>query len=368
MRYRFRLVTLIALVLSLTAASAVADPKDKVAAKRAAAARAHAAADALRAQVEPAIEAYNRAAVQLGVVLAQMKENRRAIGVVKANIARSQVDLGKKLARQYRNGDPDVTAALLSATSLDQMLSQLDMMKRSESQLAGLIRSLRDDQLALKRTQKALARAQKLAKDLTARRAAQAASIRSSLATANALEAGYRSEIGALLAAQSRLDAKRARDAQRRQAALDAAANRAVNNDPGLGGSGGSGGGHIPKPPIDGRIASRVVAKAYSFIGIPYVWGGASTSGMDCSGLTMLVYASVDISLPHYTGDQWNVGSHVSRGDLAPGDLVFFGSDLHHVALYIGSGQIIEAPHTGLNVRVASLGDRTDYVGAVRPY
>jgi cell wall-associated NlpC family hydrolase len=367
-RSRIRLIALIATFLSVTAAVATADPKDRVGAKRAAAASAHARADALRAQVEPAIEAYNQAAVQLAAVMAQVKANRRAIAVVKTNIARSQADLASKLAMQFRSGDPDVTAALLSASSLDQMLSQLDVMKRSQSQLASLIGSLRTDQLSLKRTQAALAKARSRARDLTARRAAQAASIRQSLAAANSLEAGYKAEIQQLLSAQASLDAKRARDAQARQAALDAAARANANNDPGLGGSGGSGGGHIPPPPVDGSIASRVVAKAYSFLGIPYVWGGASLSGMDCSGLTMLAYASVGISLAHYTGDQWGAGPHVSRDQLAPGDLVFFGSDLHHVGLYIGGGQFIEAPHTGANVRIATLSERYDYVGAVRPY
>ncbi|WP_248959750.1 C40 family peptidase [Sphaerisporangium perillae] len=97
----------------------------------------------------------------------------------------------------------------------------------------------------------------------------------------------------------------------------------------------------------------------------PYVWGAAGPSTFDCSGLVMWAYQKVGISLPHYTGDQWTAGTHVSRQDLRPGDLVFFYSDLHHVGIYIGGGMMVHAPHTGDVVRVAPLGNRP-FAGGVR--
>src|SRR5258708_12001523 len=90
------------------------------------------------------------------------------------------------------------------------------------------------------------------------------------------------------------------------------------------------------------------------YLGVPYVWGGESPSGFDCSGFVAYVYAQVGVSLPHYTGAQWNVGVPVSRGDLQPGDLVFFDG-LGHVGLYIGGDQFIHSPHTGDVVRISSL-------------
>ena len=105
------------------------------------------------------------------------------------------------------------------------------------------------------------------------------------------------------------------------------------------------------------------------YLGVPYVWGGASPSGFDCSGLTMYVYAQLGISLPHYTGSQWSAGPHVSRDQLQPGDLVFFTPSLGHMGMYVGGGSFIHAPHTGDVVKISSLSDpwySSEYQGAVR--
>jgi peptidoglycan DL-endopeptidase CwlO len=111
---------------------------------------------------------------------------------------------------------------------------------------------------------------------------------------------------------------------------------------------------------------NAVVAFARTQIGKPYRYGADGPSSYDCSGLAKAAWAKVGVELAHYTGAQWNEGLHVSRAQLRPGDLVFFGSDVHHVGIYIGGGNMIEAPHTGLDVRIAPA-FRSDYVGAVRP-
>jgi peptidoglycan DL-endopeptidase CwlO len=109
------------------------------------------------------------------------------------------------------------------------------------------------------------------------------------------------------------------------------------------------------------------VAIAMRYLGVPYVWGGASPSGFDCSGLVMYVFAQVGVSLPHGSVAQYGYGVPVSRGDLQPGDLVFF-YDLGHVGIYVGGGQFIHAPHTGDVVKISSLSGYYDsvYVGARR--
>jgi cell wall-associated NlpC family hydrolase len=130
----------------------------------------------------------------------------------------------------------------------------------------------------------------------------------------------------------------------------------------------------LPDVPTN-TLGGQAVALAYQFLGIPYVWGGATPAGFDCSGLTMYVYRQLGIKLGHYTGFQYYEGRHVSRDQLEPGDLVFFHANSagvpQHEGMYIGSGAFIHAPHTGDVVRVSSLFDTRyalSYVGAVRPY
>jgi cell wall-associated NlpC family hydrolase len=99
----------------------------------------------------------------------------------------------------------------------------------------------------------------------------------------------------------------------------------------------------------------RVVRFARKFIGVRYVYGGTSPrSGFDCSGFTRFVYAHFGISLPHFSGAQFDRGHRVSRRGLRPGDLVFFDG-LGHVGIYIGHGDFIHAPHTGTDVQISPL-------------
>jgi len=107
-------------------------------------------------------------------------------------------------------------------------------------------------------------------------------------------------------------------------------------------------------PAGGGHSAAAQIALRY--LGVPYVWGGSSPSGFDCSGFVAYVYGQVGVSLPHYSGAQYSYGLPVSRGDLQPGDLVFFDG-LGHVGIYVGGGEFIHAPQTGDVVKISSLGE-----------
>jgi cell wall-associated NlpC family hydrolase len=100
-------------------------------------------------------------------------------------------------------------------------------------------------------------------------------------------------------------------------------------------------------------------------IGDAYVWGAAGPTTFDCSGLVVWAYAQLGISLPHFTGDLWNSGVHVSRAQLQPGDLVFFYADIGHVGIYVGNGFMLDAPTVGIPVGIHPV-MWGNYDGAVR--
>jgi len=101
--------------------------------------------------------------------------------------------------------------------------------------------------------------------------------------------------------------------------------------------------------------ASALIAYASNFIGVPYLWGGTTPAGFDCSGFSQYVFAHFGINLPRVADGQQQVGTYVDRADLQPGDLVFFGNPAHHVGIYVGNGNMINAPCTGEDIQIDPL-------------
>jgi peptidoglycan DL-endopeptidase CwlO len=124
--------------------------------------------------------------------------------------------------------------------------------------------------------------------------------------------------------------------------------------------------GTYPPIQINGSsLEVHALRIAMSKIGSSYVWGGAGPNVFDCSGLVVWAYAQLGISLPHFTGDLWMEGVHVSRDELQPGDLLFFFPGEEHVGFYVGNGMMLDAPQTGQNVQIQPV-LWPDYDGAVR--
>lgn len=124
--------------------------------------------------------------------------------------------------------------------------------------------------------------------------------------------------------------------------------------------------GKYPNIHVTGdSVGVQALREALTRVGDPYVWAAAGPSEFDCSGLVVWSYAQLGISLPHFTGDLWNSGVHISRSQLEPGDLVFFFPDIGHVGIYVGNGYMVDAPTAGQNVQVQPV-FWSSYVGAVR--
>jgi cell wall-associated NlpC family hydrolase len=123
----------------------------------------------------------------------------------------------------------------------------------------------------------------------------------------------------------------------------------------------------FPAPPPN-RVAAIAIRAAESYLGVPYVWGGASRRGVDCSGLIMLAYEAAGIFFPHYSGAQFADTIRVPLVDLQPGDLLFYGyNGDEHVSMYIGHGEMIEAPSTGYTVHITPVRLGYGFAGAGRP-
>jgi cell wall-associated NlpC family hydrolase len=108
-----------------------------------------------------------------------------------------------------------------------------------------------------------------------------------------------------------------------------------------------------PAPQVSG-LAGKAVDYAWAKRGSPYKYGASGPSQFDCSGLTMAAWKAAGVQLPHNAAQQWSKVAHISRSQLAPGDLVFYNG-LGHVAIYIGNNKVIHAPHTGTVVQEASV-------------
>ncbi len=327
----------------ISAAPAYAVPSSKLEQARAVKAQV----DKLDAKVEIAAERYNEASAKHRTLLAQKKKAQSRLKKVEGRMDVVQTHLNTRARNMYRNGSMSFVDVLLGAESFEEFSTTWDLLKDLNSADAEAVAELKGLRAEYKAAHKDLAAKEKAAGAVAATMKKQKNSIEGQLAERKRKLTGLESEIAALQAAE-----ERARNAQ---------ASRWAST-----GSSGGGGGGKTFPPPTRAPRSQVVNIAKRYLGAPYVWGADGPNTFDCSGFTMFVYRQVGVSLPHSSRAQIGYGERVSRSDLQPGDLVFFGSPIHHVGIYVGGGMYIHAPHTGDVVKISSM-SRSDYAGACRP-
>jgi len=362
-----------ALVIALAAAFAAATvgtaSADSVASKQAEAQSVMTQIQQLDSSLERAIEAYDLANVKLARIKHDLSTNTHNLSVARKSLKTAQRELSSRLVDIYTSDGGDSTlAVLLGSQNLDQMLNGIDAVDRLSQQDAVVLRQVAYFRRQVQQKQVELKKAHAAQVSVVGQRAAAKASIASQLGERKALLSSIKGQIAQLQAQERARQAELQREAQARLASQQQAAGQAAlvqtvqPPSGGGGGSSGGGGGTAPPPHYGG-----VVGIAMRYLGVPYVWGGASPAGFDCSGLVMYVFSQVGVSLPHNAAAQYGYGSPVSSGDLQPGDLVFFDG-LGHVGIYIGGGQFIHAPHTGDVVKISSLSGwyAATYVGARR--
>jgi cell wall-associated NlpC family hydrolase len=325
----------------------------------------------LDASMERAVAAYDDATVKLNKVRADLKQNHAQLKIAKQSLHRAQTALAARVVSLYTsNGQDGSIEVLLGASNLDDLVNRFDTVNRISSQDSQVLQQVNTFDNDVKTRETRLRHAKAEAASLVAERAAARASVENQLSARRALLSSIQGQIVQLKAQEAarqaalrrQLAAQVAAQQQSAPQALTSAVAPVAPNSPPSSSAPSTAPSPAPPPSHGG-----VVAIAMRYLGTPYVWGGASPSGFDCSGLVMYVFAQIGVSLPHSSYAQYGMGSPVSRADLQPGDLVFFNG-LGHVGIYVGGGSFIHAPHTGDVVKISSLSGwyASTYVGARR--
>jgi len=349
------LVAVLAAGLLLAVGPASADPS--VSSKRAQAEAIMAEVQQMNSDLAKTIEAWNYADIQLRKLDADLRSNGRHLVAARKSLVVAHGRIAERLRDLYVNGEGDSTLeVLLGSRSLDDIIARLDAIERVSSQdarILGAVKRYRKE-VETRRARLQVARADQVR--IVAERAAQKASIEGQLAEQERLLASVKEEIAQLRAEEQRRQEALAAEARARVQAAQLAAQATAQQDAAQ--------ATYDQVLIDSYDAnvpaarySHAVPIALQYLGIPYVWGGSSPStGFDCSGFIMYVFAQIGVSLPHHAASQFAYGTPVSREQLEPGDLVFFDG-LGHAGIYIGGGQFVHAPHTGDVVKISSLYD-----------
>lgn len=334
--------------------------------KQAEAATAQAELDRMNAELEVRVEEYNAITESVEQTREEIIATQAELDRAREDLDAAQATLSSRATSIYKGGGTSVLEVFLGVRSFTGFLTLLDLSIRVSRADADVVAEVKDAKSRVEAT--ALALEQRQAEQVTLQSEAEsrARQIQAGVESQQTFVGQLNGEVRSLIAAeeerQRELAAERARQAAAAAAARGGSAGERVAADPSTLGAG----------------SSQVVSIALQYLGVPYVWGGSTPGGFDCSGFTQYCYRQVGVSLPRTSQSQYEAGQHIAcdRLDLLrPGDLVFFGTngdagEVHHVGMYVGDGNYVHAPYTGAVVRVDSLtariGGKSDYVGASR--
>lgn len=333
--------------------------------------------DDLRVRTEQAAESYDAAAAGLAAAVTEHGLADRQLTQAHADAAAGRNTMAARVRSLYVSGGPTALyASVLASHDLSDVFSRFRSVRAvAEGDQAVVDRA--DAALTHSgQVESSLADAADRQNRLERAAAAAAAQVGQLLEQEAGVQAGADADVvriaeadrkaeqeAAERAFQAQLTAAQATAAQAARLAAQAAATADIGSgsQPGVG-----------VAPAATEVGRAALAEAVRQIGKPYVWGAVGADSFDCSGLTQWAYARAGVGLPRVAAEQWYAGAHISLGDLAAGDLLFWATDpanpatIHHVAIYAGNGQMVAAPHSGALVQLQPV-YLAGYIGAVRP-
>ncbi len=297
--------------------------------------------DALDRELEIATESYNASTDKLSEMKSRVDVAQGDLTQAKLAYEMQAEILGTRASSMYRDGSLAAVEVLLDAKSVSDFMSRVKFLNTIGVADADIAKSLRGQ------------------KDLLE---GQVDELRATQAVAESLEFELKArQIEIMLRIQERQDMVDKAQKDIREFLDSEDARRQTEEPVLLAGilSGASEKGIVAE-------TGSPVETALGYHGVPYLWGGEKPSGFDCSGLVLYVFRQHGVNLPHYSGSQFGLGDKVAASALQPADVVFFGSPIHHVGIYVGGGYFIHAPRTGDFVKISKLADRRDFAGARR--
>lgn len=322
---------------------------------------------------------------QIAAALSETKTHVEVVRVERAEaehaVEQAQERLENRVHGMYRNGSTHILEVLLGTTSFEDFLTRVEWLRRIGDSDAALVAAVREARERAVSAEQTLNRRMEEQTQLRAQAEAKKREVDAALAQQQRFLDELDAEVARLVAEEeerlrreaeerARIAAEEARRAAERAAAAYGGANEtrpAAAND------------RTFDPSALGAGNHAAVTIGMQYLGVPYVWGGSTPAGFDCSGLVQYVYRELGIALPRTSREQFRVGAYIppDRRDLMlPGDLVFFGyggdpNRVHHVGIFVGGGDYLHAPMRGQPVQVQSLdariSNRGDFVGATRP-
>ena len=297
--------------------------------------------DELDRELSIAAEEYNKAVMELQATTSRLETTKADLANAELAFALQQDTLTDRAREIYRSGELSSLDILLASRSVSDFIARvryLYLMGESDASIMAVLATQRD---LIAEAQDAAEADELKARSLEFELQARQIEVMLRIQERETLLADTQVELLELL--DSRATERQLAESELLREVLSGANRAGIVVEPG-----------------------SPVETALGYHGVPYLWGGESPRGFDCSGLVLYVMKQHGVSLPHYSGSQFQMGERVAPADLQPGDAVFFGSPIHHVGMYVGAGYFIHAPRTGDFVKLSRLADRKDYAGARR--